>query len=264
MGRSVVLAGAARCPCCSLPPRRCTCNMVPPVETQLAVHVLIHRHESHKPSSTGRLVARAVRGAVAHIYQRETKFFPATTFTEDTREPTRELWILHPNGQPLPSPADSGDAPSNPCRHILLLDGTWRQAGEMLRTVEGLGRCVRLPNVGDEPSRYWLRDQPGPGQLSTAEAMIAVFRAVGDHEAAHRLRLHFELHVYATLLARGKKEMAERYLGHSPLLTDAPEALAKLHAPRARGASAPSEISRGEAREGHGRHDPDRGQPPLP
>ena len=233
MGRSVVLAGAARCPRCSLPPRWCTCDLLPPVETRLAVHVLIHRHEAVKPSSTGRLIARAVSGAASHVYQRTTKFHPAATFTADTLETAREMWILHPNGQPLPSPADAGTGPSNLRRQVLLLDGTWKQSGEMLRTVEHLGRCVRLPDVSDAPSRYWLRDQAEAAQLSTAEALMGVFRAVGEPAAEHRLRLHFELHVYATLLARGKREMAERYLGHSPLLTDAPEALSQLHARRA-------------------------------
>ena len=92
----------------------------------------------------------------------------------------------------------------------------------MLRSVEGRGRCVRLPEASVGPSRYWLRDQLGPGQLSTAEALIGVFHALGEHEAAAALRLHFELHVYAMLLARGRREMAERYLGHSPLLTASP------------------------------------------
>lgn len=235
MGRSVVLAGAARCPRCSLPPRWCTCDLLPPVETRLSVHVLIHRHESGKPSSTGMLVTRAVSNAVSHIYQRETRFFPAATFTTDLLEPAQPLWILHPNGQPLPPSADAATAPSNACRHVLLLDGTWRQAGEMLRTVEGMGRCVCLPNADDTPSRYWLRDQPDRGQLSTAEALMGVFRAAGEQAAEHRLRLHFELHVYATLLARGRREMAERYLGHSPLLTDAPEAISRLHVRKAPG-----------------------------
>ena len=230
MPRSVVLAGAARCPRCRLPPRWCTCDILPPVATGLTVHVLIHRHEAVKPSSTGRLIARAVSGAASHTYQCETRFHPAATFTENNLEPARELWILHPNGQPLPSPADAADARPNACRHVLLLDGTWRQAGEMLRTVEGMGRCVRLANAADAPSRYWLRDQADSGQLSTAEALMHVFRAVGEHAAEHSLRLHFELHVYATLLARGRREMAERYLGHSPLLTDAPDAIAHLHA----------------------------------
>lgn len=233
MARSVVLAGAARCPRCSLPPRWCTCDMLPPVETQLAVHVLIHRHESVKPSSTGRLVARAVSGTSSHVYQRETRIHPAATFTADTLEPAHELWILHPNGDPLSLAADAADAPANLRRQVLLLDGTWRQAGEMLRTVEGVGRCVCLPDASDEPSRYWLRDQAESAQLSTAEALMGVFRAVGEHAAEHGLRLHFELHVYATLLARGRREMAERYLGHSPLLSHAPAALSQLHARKA-------------------------------
>ena len=230
MGRSVVLAGAARCPRCTLPPRWCTCDTLPPVETRLSVHVLIHRGEHGKPSSTGRLVGRAVTGAACHVYQRETRFHAALGFPADAVEAGRELWILHPCGEPLPASFAPCAGPARSRPAILLLDGTWRQAGELLRQVEGMGRCVRLTDAGDEPSRYWLRDQPAPTQLSTIEALAGVLRAGGEHEAERRLRLHFELHVYATLLARGKREMAERYLGHSPLLTEAPAALARLHA----------------------------------
>jgi hypothetical protein len=59
---------------------------------------------------------------------------------------------------------------------------------------------------------------------------MGVFRAVDAHEAERQLRLHFELHVYATLRVRGHRELAERYLGHSPLLTEAADPLARLHA----------------------------------
>ena len=230
MGRSVVLAGAARCPRCSLPPRWCTCDLLPPVETQLAVHVLIHRGEQCKPSSTGRLIARAVNGAACHVFQRATRFHPATGFAADSLEPGRELWILHPGGNPLPEALAATAGGRCAGTTVLLLDGTWRQAREMLRSVEPLGRCFRLSDANSEPGRYWLRDQPGPTQLSTAEALMGVLRGAGELHAEGRLRLHFELHVYATLLARGRREMAERYLGHSPLLTEAPDALARLHA----------------------------------
>jgi DTW domain-containing protein YfiP len=230
MGRSVVRAGAARCPRCSLPPRWCTCDLLPPVETRLAVHVLIHRQEQHKPSSTGALVARAVRAAACHVYQRETRCSSAAGFPAAASEPNRDLWILHPSGEPLPSLAETAAVARQLAPAIVLLDGTWRQAGEMLRSMEGVGRCVRLPDhAARDASRYWLRDQPGPAQLSTAEALMGVLEAVGEAEAERRLRLHFEMHVYATLLSRGKREMAERYLGHSPLLTEAPDALARLH-----------------------------------
>lgn len=204
--------------------------MLPPVETQFAVRVLIHRGEHAKPSSTGRLVGRVVTAATCHVYQRETRFHAASGFPTDAAAAGHQLSILHPSGEPLPASFAPNGGPTASHQSFLLLDGTWRQAGEMLRSLEGAGRCVRLPDADHAPSRYWLRDQPSPMQLSTAEALGCVLRAGGEHEAERRLRLHFELHVYATLLARGKREMAERYLGHSPLLTEAPEALARLNA----------------------------------
>jgi DTW domain-containing protein YfiP len=203
--------------------------MLPPVTTRLDVQMLIHRLEQCRPSSTGTLVGRVVTGAVCHVYQRGNRFFEATGFPADALEPGRELWVLHPSGDPLPEPAP----PPQPLPAVLVLDGSWRQAGEMLASVQHRGRCVRLPDAAtSEPSRYWLRNQAQPEQLCTAEAVMAVFRALGESDAGRRLRLHFELHVYATLLVRGHRELAERYLGHSPLLTEAPDALARLHARR--------------------------------
>jgi len=233
MGRSVVRAGAARCPGCSLPPRWCICDAIPPVATRLHVHVLIHHHEHHKPSSTGKLVARVVAGTNCHIYKRESRLLPASGVTAETIPVGSEFWILHPNGEPLPAAAAPAADPRSP--HILLLDGTWRQAGEMLHAVEGMGRCVCLPEPTAEPSRYWLRDQREPTHLSTAEALMGVFKTIGDSAAERQLKLHFELHVYATLLARGRREMAERYLGHSPLLIETPELLDRLHAQQMQG-----------------------------
>ena len=149
MGRSVVRAGAARCPGCSLPPRWCICDAIPPVDTHLHVHVLIHHNEHHKPSSTGKLVARVVAGTNRHIYKRESRFFPASGFPAETLPLGSDLWILHPNGELLPAAAAPTADPRSP--HILLLDGTWRQAGEMLHAVEGMGRCVCLPEPTAEP-----------------------------------------------------------------------------------------------------------------
>lgn len=79
MGRSVIYAGAAGCPQRRLPLRWCICDAIPPVDTRLGVHVLIHRQEYAKPSSTGRLIARAVSNATCQVFQRENHFFPASS-----------------------------------------------------------------------------------------------------------------------------------------------------------------------------------------
>ncbi len=226
MGRSVVLAGGTRCPGCSLPPRWCVCDAFPAVAAPCEIHVLIHHAEQWKPSSTGRLLGRTIPTARLHTFQRASRFQADSCLPASTVTPGQDLWILHPAGEPLT--AHGAVEPAAHAAAWLVLDGTWRQAGEMLRAVEHQGRCVSLPQPVDGSSRYWLRDQPGPRQLSTAETVIEVFAYLNATAAAHQLRLHFELHVYSSLLARGKREMAERYLGLSPLLTAAPEVVDRL------------------------------------
>jgi hypothetical protein len=127
--------------------------MLPPVETRLPVHVLIHRHEQARPSSTGRLVARVVTGAACHVYQRANRFFPASGVPVAVVEPGRDLWIRHPGGAPLPVSPVAGTTTSDTPQAILLLDGSWRQAGEMLRrwcisSAVGLWLARLLPSCG--------------------------------------------------------------------------------------------------------------------
>jgi len=240
MPRSVVLAGAARCPRCCLQPRWCVCDALAPVVTGIQVHVLIHRQEQHKPSSTGRLIARTVKGAICHLYQRENRFFASASLSSADLLPDRETWILHPHGEPAPAAVGTGHRLPP---QVVLLDGTWRQAAEMQRAVDGLGRCVRLPEPG--PGRYWLRDYDAPAHVSTAEALLGVFGVVGDTEAERCFRLHFELHVYATLLSRGRRDVADRYLASSPLREAIPDFLEQLVRGRPPPGLSSSDVSRG-------------------
>ena len=228
MGRSVVRAGAVRCHACRLAPRWCVCRALPQATTAIQVDVLMHPQEQCKPSSTGKLIERAVQGARCQLYQRGSHQHGGPSAPSLAALQAPELWILHPLGEPLESIQSVIDS-STPLR-VLLLDGNWSQAGEMLRTVESMGRCVRLRAAG--PSRYWLRDQREPSHISTAEALLGVFNAVGDTAAEVQFRLHFELHVYASLRARGRRQLAEDYLLDSPLKAAIPDFLERLNARR--------------------------------
>lgn len=218
MGRSVVLRQTPRCHGCQLAPRWCICAGLREVASPLRVDVLQHFMESYRPSSTGHLLSRVLPGSGRHIFRAERPMARA-----DIVQPGRELWILHPNGEPLPADA-------NPAAlQVLLLDGTWVQAAEMARITGSWGRRVSLPLQGR--SRYWLRAQSGAGRFSTAEALIFLLGALGLAEAQARLRVQFELHVYASLCARGHKQRAAEYLVDSPVRTALPEVLAGF-APR--------------------------------
>ena len=181
----------------------------------MQVDVLIHKREYWRPTSTGRLINRVVSGSRGHVFWQEKP--PAR---DVVALPGRELWILHPRGETMPAGADPAKI------QVLLLDGSWSEAGSMLEVVGQWGRRVSLPLTG--PSRYWLRNAPGAGKHATAEALLGLFAAFGLAPAEAELRLQFELHIYAGLRTRGAKALAEKFLATSPLRAAMPELLARL------------------------------------
>jgi DTW domain-containing protein len=216
MARSVVLNPTLRCTRCQHVPRWCVCEGLRTVECPVAVDVLMHTREFFRPSSTGHLIQRVVSGARTHVYKHD-----AVPAPEQVVRPGKELWVLHPLGEPMPA----GAVPENV--QLLLLDGSWGEAADMKKDIEGWGRRVSLPMTGK--SRYWLRAQQGEGQFSTAEALLFVLNALGLKAEHDALRVQLELHVYAGLRTRGQAVMAADFLATSPLRTAMPEVIARMH-----------------------------------
>lgn len=215
MARSVVLETTPRCARCRCTPRWCICEGLQVVQTPLQADVLIHKREYWRPTSTGRLINRVVAGSRGHVFWQEKP--PAR---ETVVMPDRELWILHPRGEELPAVADPAKI------QVLLLDGSWSEAGSMLGVAGSWGRRISLPMTG--PSRYWLRNAPGAGKYATVEALMFLYAALGLTDAEATLRLQFELHVYAGLRTRGAKALADEFLAGSPLRQAMPELLARM------------------------------------
>jgi DTW domain-containing protein YfiP len=221
MSRSVVTGCSPRCERCRFPPRWCICAGEQAITCALAIDVLIHHREFWRPTSTGRLINRVIPASRSHIFRHDLPLNETAM-----RIPGRELWILHPLGEPLAEFAPA-TAPQ-----VLLLDGSWREAARMMSGVKSWGRLVSLPMTGS--SRYLLRDQQGPGNFSTVEALLFLLGALGESAAQAALRLQFELHVYSGLRARGEKTAAESFLAESPLRDGLPDLLAELNRRRPR------------------------------
>lgn len=192
----------------------------------LAVDVMMHRRERFRPSSSGLVVSRVVEGSRLWVWEREGQWK-----ADALRRPGREVWVLHPHGEPMPS------APSPESVQVVLVDGVWSEAAVIAREALGWGRVVSLPMAGE--SRYWLRAQQEGGRFSTAEATIHLLRFFGFDAAGEALRRQFELHVYANLRARGLKERAEEFLRGSPAADAFPGLLSRLNERRPLAARAP-------------------------
>lgn len=219
--RSVVLKPTPRCPRCQLPPRWCLCAAEEHARCPLQIDLLLHQRELGRPTSTGRLINRIFPASRQHVWRPDAPLPEA-----DVQSPGRELWILHPSGEPLPQAADPAGL------QVLLLDGLWNETATMARATASWGRLVQLPMHG--ASRYWLRAQQEGGRFSTAEALLFLLEALQLKEAHAVLQRQFELHVYAGLRARGRTDLAAAFLEGSCLQRTLPEVIAALQQRRTR------------------------------
>lgn len=235
MARSVVLRGVPRCPHCQIAPRWCVCEGARAVALPFALDVLMHNGEVWKPTSTGNLIRRVVPASRRIVWHNQ-----CLPRREDVvgNGGADALWILHPRGEALEDVLRDGlDGLEQPQAgagvlknlQVLLIDGTWSQSNEMLRHVDGWGRKVRLPvSALRGESRYWLRAQHSAGHFSTIEALIALLNALGCANESDTIRGQFEMHVYASLLARGHKTRAAQFLAGSPIGASMPGLVRKL------------------------------------
>lgn len=238
--RSVVFRGTPRCPHCLIAPRWCICEGARQVALPFGIDVLMHNSEAHKPTSTGNLIRRIVTGARQIDYHnqrlpRREDAYPASATdacSTSFANSGPHLWILHPRGNPLEDVLRDQPPGGNGFENlrVLLIDGTWAQANDMLRHVDDWGRKVSLPpSALRGESRYWLRSQHHPGHFSTIEALMGLLDALGCKREHDALRVQFELHVYACLLARGQKTRANAFFCNSPIAEKMPELIAKLN-----------------------------------
>lgn len=219
--RSVVTNSGPRCERCQLPPRWCICAGHREVACPLAIDLLVHHREHFRPTSTGNLIHRVVPASRHHVWRRERGLK-----ADEIRRPGRELWVLHPHGLPAPEGADPAGV------QVVLLDGSWSETSAMAREVASWGRLVGLPLAGK--SRYWLRAQQEGTRFSTVEALLFLLRQFGLEVAHDALQVQFELHVYASLRARGRVDLAAEFLRESPLPAALPELLAQMQVRRPR------------------------------
>jgi hypothetical protein len=187
----------------------------------LELDLLLHRRECFRPSSTGRLIQRVFPAARSHVWANDGSIVP-----DRLRVAGRQLWILHPQGSPPPDGVPPGHV------QVVLLDGAWSEAATMARALAPWGRLTSLTMTGE--SRYWLRAQQEGGRFSTVESLLFLLRAFGLEAAHAALRRQFELHVYASLRSRGRRDLAEEFLRTSPAREAFPALIAELNRTRPR------------------------------
>lgn len=148
----------------------CYCSQVVPFDAGFDLALCIHPGEFRNPIGTARIIERFVSGTKAFIgtgpqLDRDSGFL---NWLDQTVDPT---YVLYPSPQALWLSAESPRSNGTKRHRIVVLDGTWSQAKQLLRTSNKL---KSLPQIAFHPqhrSRYEIREQPAALCLSSLEAI---------------------------------------------------------------------------------------------
>lgn len=183
-----------QCPRCLRPQIHCLCPLIPSLDSRTRVLLLQHPSEVNHALNTARLAALGLSNAeliVGEVFED----LPALL-----NQPGYRVRLLFPadDAQPMQAYAES-DEP------LLLVvpDGTWRKARKMLHLNPLLAALPRVTLAEGGVSRYRLRKAPGPGALSTIEAIVQALQTLEPSASFEPLLKPFEALIEGQIAAMG-------------------------------------------------------------
>ncbi|WP_166222554.1 tRNA-uridine aminocarboxypropyltransferase [Pseudomonas atagonensis] len=185
-----------QCPRCLRPQTHCLCPLIPSLDSRTRVLLLQHPSEVSHALNTARLAALGLTNAeliVGEVFED----LPALL-----NRPGYRARLLFPadDAQPMQAYAES-DEP------LLLVvpDGTWRKARKMLHLNPLLAALPRVTLAEGGVSRYRLRKAPGPGALSTIEAIVQALETLEAPTTFVPLLKPFEALIEGQIAAMGEE-----------------------------------------------------------
>ena len=155
----------AQCPRCLRPQSHCLCELIPQLDSRTRVLLLQHPSEVGHALNTARLADLGLLNAELRVGE---VFEDLATLLNP---PGYQARLLFPGeGAQLIDTAEPSDE-SLPWL-LVVPDGTWRKARKLLHLNPLLAQLPRATLPEGAVSRYRLRKAPGPGALSTLEAIV--------------------------------------------------------------------------------------------
>ena len=185
-----------QCPRCLRPQTHCLCPLIPSLGSRTRVLLLQHPSEVNHALNTARLAALGLTNAELIVGE---VFADLPTLL---KRPGYQARLLFPADDAQPMQAyDASDEP------LLLVvpDGTWRKARKMLHLNPLLAALPRVTLAQGAVSRYRVRKAPGPGALSTIEAIVQALQTLEAPASFEPLLKPFEALIEGQIAAMGQE-----------------------------------------------------------
>ncbi|SDU04663.1 tRNA-uridine aminocarboxypropyltransferase [Pseudomonas yamanorum] len=183
-----------QCPRCLRPITHCLCPLIPRLDSRTRVLLLQHPSEVNHALNTARLAALGLVNAqlvVGEVFEDLQALL---------NPPGYQARLLFPaeDAQPL-----QAYTPSDEPLLLVVPDGTWRKARKLLHLNPLLAALPRVTLAEGAVSRYRLRKAPGPGALSTVEAIVQALQVLEAPTSFEPLLKPFEALIEGQIAAMG-------------------------------------------------------------
>ena len=191
----------ARCECCLRPTAHCLCTLIPQLDSRTRVLILQHPSEVSHALNTARLAALGLVNAQLRVGEVFDDLHAVLN------APGYQARLLFPGDDAQLLQASTAPGESLPLL-LVVPDGTWRKARKLLHLNPLLAQLPRVTLPEGAVSRYRLRKAPGPGALSTLEAIVQALEILEPPTSFASLLRPFEALIEGQIEAMG----AETYL----------------------------------------------------
>ena len=183
-----------QCSRCLRPASHCLCALIPSLDSRTRVLLLQHPSEVNHALNTARLAALGLKNAqlvVGEVFDDLPSLLNPHGYQARLLFPADDARPLQAYGQ--------SDEP------LLLVvpDGTWRKARKLLHLNPLLAALPRVTLVEGAVSRYRLRKAPGPGALSTVEAIVQALQVLEAPTSFEPLLNPFDALIEGQIAAMG-------------------------------------------------------------
>lgn len=182
------------CNRCQRPLSHCLCAYIPAVPSRTRVLVLQHPDEAKHPLNTARLAVLGLKNAELWVGEHFSEL-------EEQIAVAEHVMLLFP--------AKAGEAVAttdhSANRHAMLIvpDGTWRKARQIVRANPVLETLPRFSLPAGTPSEYRVRKAAEPAAVSTIEAIVRALGALEPQQDFQPLLAPFKVLVEQQIQAMG-------------------------------------------------------------
>ena len=198
----------AQCSRCMRPQTHCLCALIPQLDSRTRVLLLQHPSEVSHALNTARLAALGLTNAQLRVGE------VFDDLDELINVPGYQARLLFPGDDAQVLPAHESAEASLPLL-LVVPDGTWRKVRKLLHLNPLLAQLPRVTLPQGAVSRYRLRKAPGPGALSTLEAIVQALEILEAPTSFAPLLRPFEALIEGQIEAMGA-ETYERNHGDKP------------------------------------------------